>query len=541
MKKKFRSLAYLLLIAFLFHNAIFANTRNETLRLESNISLNNKGKDSLMLFSADKSATGNMNFAPLAPTVTSLVYLCQNSTATALTATASTGATLIWYGTDVTGGTGSSIAPTPSTTNPGQTTYYVSQSDGTVESPKAEIVVNVVADTYDTIQFINCTYPSPNSIYFDWANILYHPSNAYNYSYSIAGGPLFIGNANNSSLTVPGVLPGQSVTVTITSVVGFPCIPPASKTCSVACGSSTITPTFTLIPTSYCINETTINLSTSSEDSPAIPGTWSPAKVNTATAGTTNYVFTPNPGLFPCAKTKTLAVTVGPVDPNFTDFSICSGEVPPSLNTMSPNGIVGTWAPSSIDNVNSGAYYFTPNPGQACAPTAKIINVTVNPSNAILSLGWTVTDAFSDDQIVTITDPLGANYLYQMDDGPLQEEAIFKMVSVGTHAITVKDVNGCSEYRNDNILVIGYPKFFTPNADGYNDRWNIFELQADVASRIRIFDRYGKLLKEIRPNGIGWDGTYNGRPMPGNDYWFVVEYTEDNISKEFKSHFSLKR
>jgi gliding motility-associated-like protein len=93
----------------------------------------------------------------------------------------------------------------------------------------------------------------------------------------------------------------------------------------------------------------------------------------------------------------------------------------------------------------------------------------------------------------------------------------------------------------NNILVIGYPKYFTPNADTYNDTWNISELQGNSGSKIYIFDRYGKLLKEIRPDGLGWDGNYIGRPMPASDYWFVVEYQEDAILKKFKSHFSLKR
>ena len=129
-----------------------------------------------------------------------------------------------------------------------------------------------------------------------------------------------------------------------------------------------------------------------------------------------------------------------------------------------------------------------------------------------------------------------------MDDGPFQESPIFEYVSSGYHTVTVIDEGGCSvPIVRTNILVIGYPKYFTPNADGYNDRWNIYELQDDVSSKIHIFDRYGKLLKEITPDGTGWDGTYNGRPMPGNDYWFVVEYRENDILKKFKSHFSLKR
>jgi gliding motility-associated-like protein len=62
-------------------------------------------------------------------------------------------------------------------------------------------------------------------------------------------------------------------------------------------------------------------------------------------------------------------------------------------------------------------------------------------------------------------------------------------------------------------------------------------------AKIYIFDRYGKLLKQLSPSSAGWDGTYNGKQMPTNDYWFRVEYTEpsNGARKEFKANFTLKR
>ena len=166
----------------------------------------------------------------------------------------------------------------------------------------------------------------------------------------------------------------------------------------------------------------------------------------------------------------------------------------------------------------------------------------MNPSNTLLDVEWTVSEAFAKNQVVTVIATGTGDYLYQLDDGPFQESPVFEYVSLGTHSITVKDKNGCSlPITRSNVLVINYPKFFTPNADGYNDTWNVFTLEDQLNSRILIFDRHGKFLKEIFPNGTGWDGTYIGQPMPANDYWFSIEYTEQDIPKKFKSHFSLKR
>ncbi|MET0945560.1 MAG: T9SS type B sorting domain-containing protein, partial [Flavobacterium sp.] len=72
-----------------------------------------------------------------------------------------------------------------------------------------------------------------------------------------------------------------------------------------------------------------------------------------------------------------------------------------------------------------------------------------------------------------------------------------------------------------------------------HDTWNIVGLGSDA--KIYIYDRYGKLIKQISPSGLGWDGTYNGQPLSSTDYWFTVEYLEAGGTKIFKAHFSMKR
>ena len=106
----------------------------------------------------------------------------------------------------------------------------------------------------------------------------------------------------------------------------------------------------------------------------------------------------------------------------------------------------------------------------------------------------------------------------------------------------MSEVSGCSDASETSVRVINYPKYFTPNGDSYNETWNIFCLDNNPSAIISIFDRYGKLLKQISPRGLGWDGTYNGSRMPTNAYWFLLEYIDDEgIPKTFSSHFTLKR
>jgi gliding motility-associated-like protein len=112
-------------------------------------------------------------------------------------------------------------------------------------------------------------------------------------------------------------------------------------------------------------------------------------------------------------------------------------------------------------------------------------------------------------------------------------------VAAGIHDLYVIDTNGCGTIT-ETVAVIGVPKFFTPNGDGFNDFWNVKGVNNIFNSKsiIYIFNRYGKLLKQILPSSQGWDGTINGEPMPADDYWFTVKL-EDN--REAKGHFSLKR
>ena len=92
-----------------------------------------------------------------------------------------------------------------------------------------------------------------------------------------------------------------------------------------------------------------------------------------------------------------------------------------------------------------------------------------------------------------------------------------------------------------DAIVINYPHYFTPNGDGINETWNIKDLKDQTISLIYIYDRFGKLIKKVKPSDQGWDGTYNNTLMPADDYWFSVNYQKDGQEKEFRAHFALKR
>jgi len=151
-----------------------------------------------------------------------------------------------------------------------------------------------------------------------------------------------------------------------------------------------------------------------------------------------------------------------------------------------------------------------------------------------------VTQAFADTNVIEALASGIGDYEYSLDGGSWQDQGTFTNVSSGTHEVTARDKNGCG-IITESIFVIDYPSYFTPNGDGNHDTWNIAGIGS--SAKIYIFDRYGKLLKQISPTGLGWNGTYRGNIMPTSDYWFTVEYDEPLTGnrKQFKAHFTLKR
>lgn len=119
----------------------------------------------------------------------------------------------------------------------------------------------------------------------------------------------------------------------------------------------------------------------------------------------------------------------------------------------------------------------------------------------------------------------------------------FENIAFGNHTMHVKDVNGCETSMNFTLEApaIVIDEYFTPNGDGVNDTWKVPGL-AEVypGAIVSIYDRYGKLLAQfLGAEADGWDGTYNGNPMPSTDYWYQIDIEE--INRQFVGHFTLIR
>ncbi|WP_290824908.1 T9SS type B sorting domain-containing protein [Flavobacterium sp.] len=230
-----------------------------------------------------------------------------------------------------------------------------------------------------------------------------------------------------------------------------------------------------------------------------------------------------------CSNLPTFFVTL---NPGFLDNSLAANF---NYNWKKDGGT--SIATSPTFGVNSeGSYTVEVTNPSGCSRT-RTIQVTASNQATISSID--IVDLV-DFNTVTINTTGPGDYEYSMDylNGIWQDSNIFTNVPGGIHQVFVNDKNGCGLVSKE-ITVLSIPKFFTPNTDGFNDYWTVKGMLSYPTAELRIFDRYGKLLKELRPTSIGWDGTFNGQPLPASDYWFVFKL--DSNTPEKRGHFTLKR
>jgi len=167
--------------------------------------------------------------------------------------------------------------------------------------------------------------------------------------------------------------------------------------------------------------------------------------------------------------------------------------------------------------------------------------IVVERSSPPISFNAQVTTpVFAQNNRIEVSVIGEGDYQFSIDNGPFQVATFFENVSAGNHIITIQDVNGCGSVTLD-VFVIDYPRFFTPNGDGINDTWNIIGGEELNIVSLFIFDKFGKLITQITPGSEGWNGFFNGQQLPSTDYWFSINFIENEVSRQLTGHFALKR
>lgn len=200
----------------------------------------------------------------------------------------------------------------------------------------------------------------------------------------------------------------------------------------------------------------------------------------------------------------------------FNSYSWDTGEVTPEIYVEEP-----------------GNYEVTVSNGEGCTTRMVFFVRTSSPIEMEV-----VINEFQQSNSLTINASSDSGgLLYSIDGGnSFSDTSTFSNLPPGYYTVVVRDAEACSE-ASERVLVRGVPRYFTPNNDGTNDVWHAARARELDGLNLRIFDRYGKLLHELTNLTRGWDGTFNGKPMPTGAYWYRLKY--DDMS--YAGHFTLIR
>lgn len=221
------------------------------------------------------------------------------------------------------------------------------------------------------------------------------------------------------------------------------------------------------------------------------------------------------------------------------DTAICSNDS--LLLDADPDGLYHTflWSDGIVTPQNMikapGDYWVEVQDG--CFVLRDTTTITFLPTPVIAQL-----DTMIYQQIAILSTGGTSPYQYAINDDEYQSENVFRDLPNGTYVLWVQDSNLCTDSTTVSIfnsLDLNIPNFITPNGDGQNDTWSIKGLEKFPESNIRIYDRYGKLLRLYKPTEPAWDGRYLNKPLASDDYWYVVELNPTN--KLMKGNITLKR
>jgi gliding motility-associated-like protein len=332
---------------------------------------------------------------PIVATFSQVAPICSGAVLAALPTTSTNGVSGSW---------------SPAMDNTATTTYTFTPTAGqcTVNPVTMTIVVNPIVATFSQVAAI-CSgavlaalpTTSTNGVSGTWSPVINNTATT-TYTFTPTAGQCTVTPATMTIVVNPIVATFTQVAPICSGDVLTPL--PTTSTNGVSgtwspAMDNTATTIYTFIPTAgQCtVNPVTMTIvvnpivATFSQVSPicsgdvlpslpttstnGVTGTWSPAMDNTAT---TTYTFTPTAGQC-TANPAAMTIVVNPVvTPTFTAIApICSGSASPVLPTTSNNSITGIWSPSTVSNIASATYTFTPTAGQCALPTT--LDVTITP------------------------------------------------------------------------------------------------------------------------------------------------------------------
>ncbi|HEU4472459.1 MAG TPA: gliding motility-associated C-terminal domain-containing protein [Flavisolibacter sp.] len=491
--------------------------------------------DALGCESARASLAVTIRPLPAGPATVPVQY-CQYAPSLALTAS---GADLLWYD-NASGGSGSMAAPIPQTGIPGNTAYYVSQTDANgCESPRSPVPVTVFAQP---------AAPAVSPVFY-CQNITPLPLTASGDGlrwYDLAAGGVGSIQAPLPSTTAAGSFsyhvsqtdlngcesPRSELIVTVRTLPSAPTAPDPLRLCQYA-------PAETL-------QGSGAGLRWYADPVGGMPLSSAP-QIATGVAGTQTFYFSqtdingcegprapaialvadnPRPRIALQASCVESAVNISalPTNPAAQDYD---------WDFAGADAVSGTGAGPLTATWNTAGLYtvtLTTTTGNCSNTAQEVMIVYPKPVVRINSL----PDPLCLGNSVTLEANGASDYVWSPSTGLSNantDRPVLVIQQDGRYTVTGTDQRGCSNTAsvdvvvNNNCLEYFLPSGFTPNGDGLNDLFRVISFDTPKQFELHIFDRWGREV--FRSNDIqkGWNGLAGDRQMPNGAYAYVAIIT----------------
>ncbi|GAB4509200.1 MAG: hypothetical protein Tsb004_09500 [Allomuricauda sp.] len=251
----------------------------------------------------------------------------------------------------------------------------------------------------------------------------------------------------------------------------------------------------------------------------------------------TNVIVEINPGVNLAATVTPMYECTGNVPDNYLDIVMedesIANDLMYALDSTDPADMQ---LEANFTNMAPGDHYITIAHANGCMTTYDFTIDSFEPLTLTLENN-------TINQITAVAEGGVEDFTFYFNGVDNGSDNTYFINRTDTYTVTVVDENGCEATAEIfmEFIDVEFPNFFTPDGDGRNDLWLPDNIEGFPDVLIKIYDRYGRVVEVMARNVKGWDGNYDGKPLPTGDYWYVVQLQGEQDNREFVGHFTLYR
>ena len=407
-------------------------------------------------------------------------------------------------------------------------TYTATINDGTCSSTSNAITVVVQEQPVATIT------PSGNQTICEGQSVDLTSADAVTYNWTTPSGV-------ETTQSVNASIAGE-YTLVVTNEAGCESNP---LTVAVSVVSNPPQPTITLNgPADLCEGDiVTLTSSVTSNFTWIINGTpsgLSTPSVSTNAPGTYQVEVTNSAG---CSSiSEIVSITVKPNLPPIitadSDTIVCGDQAINITLTASAGFTAYEWFPGgetsqSLIVTEAGTYFVTGTNQNGCQ-ASSFINIIQSPvinaeiNSPLYNNGFNISTIGGSDGVINTTVSGGTpDFTYTWADNSTIVTSDRSNLPAGTYSVIITDAVGCSVELTITLTApsgLLVPNGFTPNGDGFNDRFVVQGLEGYPSNTLTVFNRWGNIVFQQRGYNNDWVGVNNsGDNVPEGTYFIILE------------------